>query len=241
MKKQQNKNYTMYWFAAISGVMTLPAAIIIFINVDAGNLVKTIAIMSTYLMILLAIIILYKFIFGVSVQEITSEEKLTRLDQLEDEIEKYTRQFKNPQLIRDIQIARKQILNFKKRKKVLLQVANEDGSGINAITNIIQTVEDALIANTERFANRLEIFDDEGIPKVIKDNIEYLNEQLWKNNDILLDFEALITEISSSTEDKEDQNTEKLKDMVNAMKNLRSDHKDDINDLAKKYEGETIK
>ncbi len=237
MKKNHNKNYMMYWFTGISAIMTIPAAIIIFQNMNGGSLTKTIAIMATFLILLIAITLLYKFIFGVSVQEITSEEKITELDRIVDEIASYARRYRNPQLLRNIEIATSQTQKFKKRKSVLIQIAGGEEEGASAITNIIQTVEDALVGNLERISNRIEIFDDEGIPEIVRKNIEYINELLWKNNDILLDFENLITEMSRSTEVNEEKDINKLKDMVNAMKSLRSSDDDNLNDLKKKYEG----
>jgi len=170
----------MYWFIGISGVITIPAAIIIINSMDATNLMKTIAIMATFLVVLFAIILLYKYIFGVSVVEITAEEKMTELDRIDIEIERYTKQYRNTQILRDINIARTQIQKFKKRRAVLLQVAGGEEDETSAITDIIQTVEDALIINLERLSNRIEIFDDDGMPEVVRANIEFINNQLWK-------------------------------------------------------------
>lgn len=242
MKKKRNKNYTMYWFITISGVITIPAAIIIIMNMDASDLMKTIAIMATFLVVLFAIVLLYKFIFGVSVEEITSEEKLTELDRIDNEIERYTKQYRNPQIIRDINIARAQILKFKKRRAVLLQVSGGEEDESSAITDIIQTVEDALIINLQRLSNRIEIFDDDGIPEVVRQNVEFINNQLWKNNEILIEFESLITEMSRIGEGTEEKDVTKLRDMVNAMQSLRtgSNSNHNIDDLTKKYEREIM-
>jgi len=244
MKKKRNKNYTMYWFIGISGVITIPAAIIIINSMDATNLMKTIAIMATFLVVLFAIILLYKYIFGVSVVEITAEEKMTELDRIDIEIERYTKQYRNTQILRDINIARTQIQKFKKRRAVLLQVAGGEEDETSAITDIIQTVEDALIINLERLSNRIEIFDDDGMPEVVRANIEFINNQLWKNNEILIEFESLITEMSRIGEVSEEKDVTKLRDMVNAMQSLRttsnSSSNSDINDLTKKYEGEIM-
>ena len=244
MKNKRNKNYTMYWFIGISGVITIPAAIIIIKSMDASDLMKTIAIMATFIVVLFAIILLYKYIFGVSVVEITAEEKMTELDRIDIEIERYTKQYRNTQILRDINIARTQIQKFKKRRAVLLQVAGGEEDETSAITDIIQTVEDALIINLERLSNRIEIFDDDGIPDVVRQNIEFVNNQLWKNNEILIEFESLITEMSRIGEVSEEKDVTKLRDMVNAMQSLRttsnSSSNSDINDLTKKYEGEIM-
>ena len=96
----------------------------------------------------------------------------------------------------------------------------------------------------ERLSNRIEIFDDDGMPEVVRANIEFINNQLWKNNEILIEFESLITEMSRIGEVSEEKDVTKLRDMVNAMQSLRttsnSSSNSDINDLTKKYEGEIM-
>jgi hypothetical protein len=238
MKKNRNKNYTLYWMIGISAILTIPISVIIVNRVQAGNVAKTVMIMVIFIVLLIAITILYKYTFGVTVQEITQEDKVTELDRLNYQLAEYHRKYMNTQIRKCIDMVNEQIQRFKRRKNVLYQVAgveyNAKDSG--AISDLIQIVEDAIIINIERLVNRVEIFDDEGVPEVIRQNIGYIEEQIHKNNVILMEFETLITETSRMGEVREEKDISKLKDVVNAMQSLRVDHEDEIDSLAKKYE-----
>lgn len=238
MKKSKNKNYTIYWMAAISAILTIPISFIIVNKMQAGSLIKTILIMSVFVFLLIAILMLYKYIFGVSVQEITQEDKVSELDRLNYKLVEFRKVYSHLQIIRCIDLTNEQIQRFKRRKNVMLQVAGaEPGStDSGALDELVQTVEDALIIYFERILNRVEIFDDRGIPEVIRQNIEYLDEQIKKINEILLEFETLITETSRLGEFHEEKDISKLRDVVNAMKSLRTEKEEDIDALARKYE-----
>lgn len=242
MKKNKDKNYTLYWMALISAVLTIPIALIIMNKVQAQNVAKAVMITAVFLVLLIAITILYKSIFGVTVKEITQEEKVTGLDRLSWRLTEFHRQYRNVQLIKCIEAALEQLKIFKRRKDVMYQVAgefNSDDSG--GISDLVQTVEDALAANTDRIVNRIEIFDDHGIFDIQRQNISYIEELLNKNNEILMEFENLITETSRIGEASEDKDISKLRDVVNAMKSLRTGQEDEIDALTKKYDKERTK
>ena len=240
MRKKKNKNYTLYWMVGISVVLTIPISAIIVSKVQAGNMAKTILIMAVFLILLLAIMVLYKNIFGVTVQEITQEEKVTELDRLYYALGEHRKKHVNPQVKRCIDLISEQIQRFKRRRDVMLQVAGiEPGSkDSSALYDLVRIVEDAIVINIQKLINRVEIFDDYGMPEVIRQNIGYLDEQIRKNNDILLEFETLITETSRMGEVQEEKDISKLRDVVNAMQSLRFDSEDEIETLSKKYESE---
>jgi len=238
MRKNANKNYTLYWMVGISAALTIPISAIIISKVQAGHLVKTIMIMVVFSVLLIAITILYKYTFGVTVQEITQEDKVTELDRLNYMLVEYHKKYTNVQIRKCIEIVKEQIQRFKRRKNVMFQVAgvefNSKDSGV--LGDLVQTVEDAIVINIERLVNRVEIFDDDGVPDVIKSNIGYIEEQIHKNDVILIEFEILITETSQMGEVHEEKDISKLRDVVNAMQSLRTDHEDEIDELAKKYD-----
>lgn len=237
MKRNKKKNYTLYWMFGISAVLTVPVSAIIINKVQAGSLEKTIMIMAAFLVLLIAIMILYKNIFGVTVQEITQDDKVTELDRLYYALAEDRKKHNHVQVRRCIDIVSEQIQRFKRRKDVMLQVAGvEAGSDENgALSGLVQTVEDAIVINIQRLSNRIDIFDDYGLPEVMRQNIGYIEEQIHKNNEILMEFETLITETSRMGEVREEKDISKLRDVVNAMQSLRTDHEDDIDELAKKY------
>lgn len=238
MKRKRNKNYTLYWMVGISSILTVPIAAVIITKVMAGNLIKTILIMAVFLVLLVSIMLLYKNIFRVTVQEITQEEKLTELDRLYYVLTDIHKKCYNLSLRKCIEAGIEQIQRFKRRKNVMFQVAGEElGSPEGgALADLVQTVEDALAINTDRLINRIEIFDEQGLPDIMRQNLTYMDDLINKNNNILMEFETLITETSRMGEIKEEKDISKLRDVVNAMQSLRTEREDDIDSLTKKYD-----
>ncbi len=233
---KQNKNFTMYWMIGVSAILTIPLAVIVYNRVQLGSLAITAIIMGIFMVLFFSIMILYKSIFKVSVQEITQEDKVTELDSLYYHLEDQIKVFRNEQLVSRIKRLLNQIQIFKRRKKVLSQLIDVkmDMKGDSSLSGLIPAVEKAMLVNVQMFINRLEIFDEYGLPDYIIKNIDFMEEQLIKNNNILNDFETLITEISRMNEIKVDSDMTRLKDVVNAMQSLRLED-DEVDELAKKY------
>ncbi len=233
---KQNKNFTMYWMIGVSAILTIPLAVIVYNRVQLSSLAITAIIMGIFLVLFFSIMILYKSIFKVSVQEITQEDKVTELDSLYYHLEDQIKVFRNEQLVSRIKRLLNQIQIFKRRKKVLSQLIDVkmDMKGDSSLSGLIPAVEKAMLVNVQMFINRLEIFDEYGLPDYIIKNIDFMEEQLIKNNNILNDFETLITEISRMNEIKVDSDMTRLKDVVNAMQSLRLED-DEVDELAKKY------
>ena len=226
----------MYWMIGVSAVLTIPLAVILYNRVQLSSLAITAIIMGIFLVLFFSIMVLYKSIFKVSVQEITQEDKVTELDSLYYHLEDQIKLFRNEQLVSRIKRLLNQIQIFKRRKKVLSQLIDVkmDMKGDSSLSGLIPAVEKAMLVNVQMFINRLEIFDEYGLPDYIIKNIDFMEEQLIKNNNILNDFETLITEISRMNEIKVDSDMTRLKDVVNAMQSLRLED-DEMDELAKKY------
>lgn len=236
--KKNNKNYTMYWMTGLSAVLTVPIAAVIMINVQAGNLMKTILIVSVFVFLLTAVMLLYRIVYGVSVQEITQEDKVTELDRLGFVLAEGRKKHTNAQLRKNIDIALEQIKRFKRRREVMLQVSGEElgerDGGV--LGELVHTVEDALEADIQKIVNRIEIFDDYAMPDLMRQNIGYIEDLLFKINETLIEFERLIAETSRMGETRDDSDISRLRDVISAMQRLRTDQEDEIDDLAKKYE-----
>lgn len=234
---RKNKNNTLYVLTGICAVLTVPIAAVIINKVQAGMVTKTIMIMIVFLVLLVAVLLLYKMIYGVSVQEIAQEEKATELDRLHFSLTECRKSHNNPQLIRCIDIVGEQILTFKRRSTVLLQITGNEAETENsgAITSIVQMVEEALTHNVERLLNRAKIFDDRGNRESITQNIGYIEKLLFDNNEVLTDFEKLITEASQLNEEQDSMDRSKLQDVIDAMQSLHKNREDEIDELAKKY------
>lgn len=234
---RKNKNNTLYLLAGVCAVLTVPIAAVIINKVQANMITKTVMIMVVFVVLLVAVLLLYKIIYGVTVQEIAQEEKITELDRVYYNLAESRKRHSNTQLLRCIDIVGEQILTFKRRKAVLLQITGNESEteDSGAITSIIQTVEEVLIHNIERLMNRAKIFDDRGSREMVRENIGYMENLLFKNNEILTDFEKLITEASQMGEEQDNTNINKLRDVIAAMQSLRKDPEDEIDELAKKY------
>lgn len=231
--KKKDKNYTLYLIAGISAVLTVPIATLILNSVQMGLFNKTVMIMVVFIILLISILLLYKMIFKVSVQEIAQEDKVTELDRLSFALSEQRKRHYNQQVRRCIDIVMEQVQRFKRRKEVLLQITGAQDGG--AVDNLVENVEEVLQSNVRRLLNRVEIFDDQGIPEVIKQNLGYMEGLLFKNNEIMTEFETLITEASQMGDTDENQDISKLKDVINAMQSLRNNSDDEIDELAKKY------
>lgn len=155
MRKNRNKNYTFYWITGISTTLTIPISIIIVNKIQAGNVAKAVMIMVVFLVLLTAILLLYKYTFGVTVQEITQEDRVTELDRLYYTLAEYRKKYSNNEIRRCIDMVNEQIQRFKRRKNVMFQVADESYSSKDngALGELVQTVEDAIVINTERLVN----------------------------------------------------------------------------------------
>lgn len=236
---KNNKNYTLYWMLAISVLLTIPLAFIILTRIPGTVLIKTAVIMIIFLLLLIAVMLLYKQIFGVSVQQIAQDDRVTELDKYYHRLTEYRREHTNLQIMKCIDAACGQLQQFRRRKNVMLHLADEEtGSESGVLSELVQTVEDALVIYIERAVNRIEIFDDKGMPDILWENIRYIEEQLRKINDILLEFETLITETSRMRELHEEKDISKLRDVVNAMQSLRTEQEESIDHLKKKYDKE---
>lgn len=237
MRKNRNKNYTFYWMIGISVVLTIPISFIIIRRVQAGDIMKTVLIMLVFFVLLFAIMLLYKNIFGVTVKEITQEEKVTELERLNNILSDFRRKYSNPLMRKSLDAVEEQSQRFKRRKNVMLEVvgAKFNSEDSTVLGDLVETVEEAIVINLEKIVNRVEIFDDEGLPEIIRQNIGYIEEQIHKNNVILSEFETLITETSRMGEIHEEKDISRLRDVVNAMQSLRKNSDEELEELTKKY------
>ena len=63
-----------------------------------------------------------------------------------------------------------------------------------------------------------------------------MDQQVEKNDGILLEFDRLLTEISKLSDAQDDQVLENMKDVVAGMKALNSNTDNELSQLEKKYQ-----
>lgn len=241
MKK--NKNFTLYWMVVLGALLTVPIAFIIIKKfADMSVFLKTLLITIIFLIITGAITILYNRIFGVTIDEIAQSKKVTELDKklywLLSYIKKHNNTSKSMQrLLQNVDKVMAQIENFNRRKEVFLGLLDtEQQEKGDALSELVDTVEDALDFNVDKVINRITIFDDKVQVSIINQNLEYIERYVNKNEIILIDFEKLIAEVSSMGDASEEIDISKLTDILKAMESLRTDKDDEMDSLIKKYE-----
>ena len=240
---KNNKNFTLYWMAALGALLTVPIGIIILKNfTEMSVFLKTLYITVIFLVITGAITFLYRQIFGVTIDEIAQSKKVTELDKklywLLSYIKKQNNTVKSMQrLLLNVNQIIVQIENFNRRKEVYVNLLDpEQQENGAALMELLDTVEDALDFNTDKIINRIRIFDDKVQISIINRNLEYIENYKVRNEAILTDFERLIAEVSGMSDTSEEFDTSKLTDIIQALENLRTEKDDEMDSLYKKYE-----
>lgn len=240
---KNNKNFTLYWMAALGALLTVPISIIILKNFTGMSvLLKTLYITVIFLVITGAITFLYRQIFGVTIDEIAQSKKVTELDKKLYWLLSYTKKNNNTsksmqRLQLDVNQIIVQIENFNRRKEVYVNLLDtEQQENGAALMELLSTVEDALDFNTDKIINRTRIFDDKVPLSIINQNLEYIENYKGRNEAILTDFERLIAEVSGMSDTSEEFDISKLTDIIQALENLRTEKDDEMDNLYKKYE-----
>lgn len=240
---KNNKNFTLYWMAALGALLTVPIGIIILKNfTEMSVFLKTLYITVIFLVITGAITFLYRHIFGVTIDEIAQNKKVTELDKklywLLSYIKKQNNTSKNMQrLLLNVNQIIVQIENFNRRKEVYVNLLDpEQQENGAALMELLSTVEDALDFNSDKIIKRIRIFDDKVQSSIISQNLEYIENYKVRNEAILTDFERLIAEVSGMSDTSEEFDISKLTDIIQALENLRTEKDDEMDSLYKKYE-----
>jgi hypothetical protein len=240
---KNNKNFTLYWMAALGALLTVPIGIIILKNfTEMSVFLKTLCITVIFLVITGAITFLYRQVFGVTMDEIAQSKKVTELDKklywLLSYIKKQNNTGKSMQrLLLNVNQIIVQIENFNRRKEVYVNLLDpEQQENGEALMELLGTVEDALDFNTDKIINRIRIFDDKVQISIINRNLEYIENYKVRNEAILTDFERLIAEVSGMSDTSEEFDISKLTDIIQALENLRTEKDDEMDSLYKKYE-----
>ncbi|MDF2803465.1 MAG: hypothetical protein K0S61_3368 [Anaerocolumna sp.] len=238
---KSNKNLTLYKIILAGVLLTIPIAYLIISKfTNSSNFYKAFLITAVFVVITVAINILYVRIFNVSMDEISQNTKVTELDKKQYWLMDYlkrNRHMSKPmqRLITNVQKVIAQTENYERRKVVYISLLDESQRERgNSLWELIATVEKALNNNVDKIINRINIFDDKVQVSIVEKNLEYIEDYLDKNENLLINFEKLITEVSSMSNGAEDD-LSKLTDIINAMESLRTEKDEDITQLINKY------
>lgn len=240
---KNKKNFTFYGLVILGAVLTVPIAFIILNNFsDRSDVFKASCITGVFVLLSAVIILIYKYIFDVPMEVITQDKTVTELDRKRYWLLGYKKkqQFTTgimKRLLKDIDQVMEQIEIFNRRKAVfgsLLGDMQEEQGG--AIADMAVLVEEALDYNTDKIIDRIKIFDDKLQVFIVEQNLEYMEEYIGKNNQALMEFEKLITEISGMGDSTREVDISRLSDIIHAMKSLREKEGSEVEDLKKKYQ-----
>lgn len=158
------------------------------------------------------------------------------------------------------QNAIEQVHTLQRKKKamseVLFQQCNVRENEESGYEDVIQEAEQLLYGNIRHMLSRMSIFDEQGYAqlmqrgsqagtrgssyleqrKLFEEHIRYVNQQVEKNDGILLEFDRLLTEISKLSDEQDDQVLENMKNVVAGMKALNSNTDQELSQLEKKYQ-----
>lgn len=239
---KNKRNLTLYWMIAVGALLTVPMAFIILRRfAESSNLFKAVLITVVFVVITGAINLLYVRIFNVTIDEISQTTKVTELDKKQYWLINYlkkSRQMSKPMQRLFIKVRKviAQTENYERRKEVYLGLLDESQSERgNSLYELTGMVEKALNSNVDRIINRINIFDDKVQTSIVEKNLEYIEEYVNKNENLLIEFEKLITEVSSMGNGSE-EDLSKLTDIIQAMKSLRTEKDEDMEELIKKYD-----
>jgi len=240
---KNKKNLTLYGLVILAGLLTIPIAFIIIQNFsNSSDVVKALFITAVFVVLAAAIILIYRQVFDVPIDVITQDKEVTKLGRKKYWFTAYIRKQRfssnyMKRLYRSINRNIEQIESFYRRKDVFSSLLEElQGEQSGAIADMAALVENSLDFNSDKIIDRIKIFDDKLQVFLVEQNLEYIEEYINKNDQVLMEFEKLITEVSGMSGAESEVDISKLTDIITAMQNLRRNEDSQLEDLKKKYQ-----
>lgn len=139
-------------------------------------------------------------------------------------------------------------------QKMLYENFREDRQ-FTPMSNLMENAEETFTTTVHQIIKRISIFDfkdyaifsrsnyDTGLSpenfkkkdQQFKEHITYVSDLCNKNEELLLELNNLITEVSRINDSNRENNLSEIQDTVKAMKQLHFSSIDQVNDLTKKY------
>ncbi|MDO5294379.1 MAG: hypothetical protein Q4F05_16715 [bacterium] len=147
-----------------------------------------------------------------------------------------------------------QIQRFTRKQNALItllyQNFNNDDN-LTSLSEIVNKTERMLYSNIKLILNRLSIFDELEYESMIAkktqtaqedkkyrltmEHITYVKELRERNEELLLEFDRLLTEISRMIASEEANDLSNIKDFIDSMEKLHSDKDQEMEELESKY------
>ncbi len=240
---KNKKNLTLYGLVILAGILTIPIAFIIIKNFsNSSDVIKALFITAVFVVLAAAIVLIYRQVFDVPIDVLTQDKEVTKLGRKKYWFTAYIRKQRfsssyMKRLYRSINRNIEQIESFYRRKDVFSSLLEElQGEQSGAIADMAALVENSLDFNSDKIIDRIKIFDDKLQVFLVEQNLEYIEEYINKNDQVLMEFEKLITEVSGMSGPESEVDISKLTDIITAMQNLRRNEDSQLEDLKKKYQ-----
>lgn len=162
---------------------------------------------------------------------------------------------------RDVDTAKDQVNRLVRKmaslKEILFQKCQAQQGELLGFQKVIEDCEIMTYENVKRILSRMAIFDQreyenlqhgrlnvsvntlEAKRQIFAEHFAYIKQQLEKNEEILLEFDRLLMEVSKigdkETADEDTMNG--IRDVIHGMKQLHNEEQGEMEDLEQKYRG----
>lgn len=133
---------------------------------------------------------------------------------------------KNSPFSTEIKQALSQLDSITRKKSVLNEILEQNNKAhFTALTDLGEQASNFLFNNIRKILNRIAIFDSDSGSTQTKEHKEYIQKLLKSNDNILIEFNKLLTEVSQIDDTASDDTLENvLSDMTNSLKTLRGEN-----------------
>ena len=118
-----------------------------------------------------------------------------------------------------------QITSIDKKNKVLTELLEQNNkSHFTALTDLGSQASNSLVNNVRKILNRIAIYGADTDDSLLEEHKKFINNLLEANENILKEFNRLLTEVSQLDDTSTDDSLSKvLSDMTNSLKTLRGE------------------
>ena len=150
-------------------------------------------------------------------------DKLKNANDYKDALE--SKLIKNSPFFNEVKQALSQLDSITRKKSVLNELLEQNNQEhFTALTDLGNQATNFLFNNIRKILNRIAIFDADMGNSLEKEHKEYIQKLLNSNENILAEFNKLLTEVSQMDNTSSDNTLSQiLSDMTNSLKSLRGE------------------
>lgn len=132
---------------------------------------------------------------------------------------------KNSPFANEIQQAIAQVTSIDKKNRVLNEILEQNNKEhYTALTDLGTQASSFLVNNVRKMLNRMAIYDADMGENLLGEHTKYIQKLISDNENILTEFNKLLTEVSQLDDTTTDDTLSKvLSDMTNSLKTLRGE------------------